>query len=199
MRLAIDLSGRSYFGNMTEVFQMKTEKRLVEPLPGFSKEIGYYLASFQFGREDTKKLLEDLAPQEIARRFLPELHSIGALAMHLGECEYWHVQSIAGERELTEDEKKFAHFFDTVENDIDRGYTAEYLISTLDRISELNREFLLDKTGDDLDKFHPRTDTNPPREVSLRWTLQLLIDHEANHRGQMSMIKRLIRGGDRAS
>ena len=32
-------------------------------------------------------------------------------------------------------------------------------------------------------------------EYSLREILQRMADHEANHRGQMSMIKRVIRGG----
>lgn len=178
---------------------MEIERRQVEPLQGFSKEIGYYLTSFQFGREQTKKLLEDLTPEEIAKRYLPEMHSIGALAMHLGECEYWYFQSISRERELTEEEIKFCHFCDTTESDFDRGYTAAYLINTLDTISEINREFLSGLTDADLDNFHPRTDVTPPRELSLRWILQLSIDHEAHHRGQISMIKRLIRGGKMAS
>jgi uncharacterized damage-inducible protein DinB len=176
-----------------------TNQRKVDPLPGFSKEIGYYLASWQFGREQTKALLEDLTQEEIAKRHLPELHSIGALAMHLGECEYWYFQAIARDRELTEEEVKFCHFCDTTENDVDRGYSAEYLINTLDTITEINREFLAGLTDADLDKFHTRKDTDPPRELSLRWMLQLSIDHEGHHRGQIAMIKRLIRRGSMAS
>lgn len=178
---------------------MEREKRQVEPLPGFSREIGYYLASFQFGREQTKDLLKDLTNEEIATRVLPEHHSIGAITLHLGECEYWYFQCIAAEKEMTEDGQKLSHFCDTIENDIDRGLTAEYLIKNLDTISELNREFLSGLTDADLDKFHPRPDTDPPRDLSLRWMLQLMIDHEGHHRGQISMIKRLIRGGKMAS
>jgi uncharacterized damage-inducible protein DinB len=143
--------------------------------------------------------LEDLTPEEIAKRHLPELHSIGALAMHLGECEYWYFQAIARDRELTGEEVKLCHFCDTTESDFDRGYTAEYLINTLDTISEINREYLAGLTDADLDKFHTRPDTDPPRELSLRWMLQLSIDHEGHHRGQIAMLKRLIRGGKMAS
>jgi uncharacterized damage-inducible protein DinB len=178
---------------------MKFEQRYVEPLAGFSKEIGYYLTSFQFGREQTKKLLEDLTPEEIAKRCLPNLHSIGAIALHLGECEYWYFQCIAAEKEMTDEGQKLSHFCDTFETDHDKGLSAEYLINTLDTISEMNREFLDGLTDADLDKFHPRTDVTPPRELSLRWMLQLMIDHEGHHRGQISMIKRLIRGGALAS
>lgn len=178
---------------------MEIIQRHVEPLPGFPREIGYYLASFQFGRGQTKELLRDLTNEEIARRFLPELHSIGAIALHLGECEYWYFQTIAAEKEMTDEGQKLSHFCDTIETDHDKGLSAEYLINTLDTISELNREMLARLTDADLDKFHPRTDVDPPRELSLRWMLQLTIDHEAHHRGQISMIKRLIRGGGTAS
>lgn len=178
---------------------MEIEKRHVEPLPGFSREIGYYLASFQLAREQTKILLEDLTKQEIACRFLPKLHSIGAIALHLGECEYWYFQTIAAEKEMSEEGRKLCHFLDTFENDIDKGLSAEYLINMLDTISDMTREFLAGYTDDDLDKFHPRTDIDPPIELSLRWMLRLSIDHEAHHRGQISMIKRLIRGGKAAS
>lgn len=178
---------------------MDIEKRHVEPHPGFPREIGYYLTSFQFGREQTKELLRDLTNEEIARRFLPKMHSIGAIALHLGECEYWYFQTIAMEKEMTEEGKKLCHFCDTFETDHDKGLSAEYLINTLDTISELTREFLAGLKDEDLDKFHTRTDVTPPRELSLRWMLQLSIDHEAHHRGQISMIKRLMRGGEMAS
>lgn len=178
---------------------MSADQRSVLPLPGFSREIGYYLASWQFGREQTKQLLADLTPEEIAKRHLPEFHSIGALAMHLGECEYWYFQAVARGRELTEDESKFCHFCDTTDNDVDRGYTAEHLIDTLDKISAATRTFLAGLTDDDLDKFFTRPDTDPPRQMSLRWLLQLSIDHEGHHRGQISMIKRILRGEGMAS
>src|SRR5688572_4690517 len=107
---------------------MEIERRDIEPVEGFSKKIGCYVTAFQFGREQTKKLLEDLTPEEIAQRFLGELHSIGALAMHLGECEYWYMQCIAAEKEMTEEGRQLCHFCDTTENDVDKGHAAEYLI-----------------------------------------------------------------------
>jgi hypothetical protein len=33
-------------------------------------------------------------------------------------------------------------------------------------------------------------------ESTLRWVLNRLIDHEANHKGQKALIKRLIRNGE---
>jgi uncharacterized damage-inducible protein DinB len=189
----------SFRENGAECLAMEIEQRHVEPVAGFSPGIGYYLASFQFGREQTKELLQDLTNEEIARRFSSGMHSIGAIGLHLGECEYWYFQTIAMEKEMTDEGKKLCHFCDTMETDHDKGLSAEYLINTLDTISEMNREFLAGLKDEALDKFHPRNDVEPARELSLRWMFQLLIDHEAHHRGQISMIKRLIRGGETAS
>jgi uncharacterized damage-inducible protein DinB len=172
---------------------MEIEKRIVEPAAGFSQQIGFYLSSFENARSATRRLIEDLSPPEIARRFLPNMHSIGAIAMHLGECEYWYLQSIAAEKEMTEEGKKLSHWLDTLEADFDRGYTAQYCLETLDKISQLTRKFLINLTDEDLEKTHPRHDLSQPVELSLRYILQLSIDHEAHHRGQISMIKRLLR------
>ena len=172
---------------------MKTEKRIIEPVAGFSREIGFYLSGLENARAETRRLIEDLSASEIARKVWPQMNSIGAIVLHLGECEYWYLQSIAAEKEMTAEGKKLSHYLDTFEADFDRGYTAEYCLETLGKISQLTRSFLAGLTDEDLEKTHPRTDLSRPAELSLRWILHLLIDHEAHHRGQISMIKRLLR------
>lgn len=178
---------------------MENEKRILEPLPGFSKEIGYYLSMLEKARTATKELLADLSPEEIATRILPNMHSIGAIAMHLGECEFWYIQSIVAGKEMTEEDRALSHWLDTLEADYDRGYTAEYCIETLDKISQMNKKVLATFNDDDLEKLHSRNDLTPPVELSLRWILRMSIDHEAHHRGQISMIKRVLRGLKSAS
>lgn len=177
---------------------MEIERRIIEPIAGFAPEIGIYLNGFRFARKQTRQLIEDLTTAEIARRVTPQMNSIGAIAMHLGECEYWYLQSVAAEKEMTEEGKKLSHWCDTFENDCDRGYTAQYLLETLDKITKLTEKFLSDKTDSDLDKMHPRRDLDRPVELSLRWILQLSIDHEAHHRGQIALIKNLLRANHQA-
>ena len=174
---------------------MNIERFGLDPVQGFSTEIGYYLAGFEYSRSRTREMLRDLTPAEIAKRIMPEIYSIGAITLHLCECEYYWFQSVVRERELTEDEKKFAHMFDGMENDVDRGFDSDYLVGKLDAISSMTYEHL--KTLDDtkLDHFFASRYGDTPKEFSLREILQRMADHEANHRGQMSMIKRVIRGG----
>jgi uncharacterized damage-inducible protein DinB len=173
---------------------MNIERFGIDPFKGFSPEIGYYLAGFEYSRSKTREMLRDLTPAEIARRIMPEIYSIGAITLHLCECEYYWIQSVVRERELAEDEQKFAHMFDAMENDVDRGFDSKYLIGKLDAIFEMTRKELRKFEDRKLDHFFASRYGDTPKEFSLREILQRLADHEANHRGQMSMIKRVIRG-----
>lgn len=177
---------------------METKQDFVEPLAGYSHHLGYYLGSLVKARAYTKDILADLTPAELAQR-LPDMYSIGALTLHLGEAEYYWIQEVVGERALTEEEMKWAHFFDTIENDVDRGLTVEHCTERIDAISAKTRELLKNYTDGDLDKVYIREYNDVRTEITLRSILHRLIDHEAHHRGQMSMIKRMIRGGEMAS
>src|SRR5262245_14449470 len=126
---------------------MELQRHGIEPIAGFSPAISYYMAGFEYGRSKTRDLLRDLTPPEIARRIMPSIHSIGAITLHLCEYEYYWIQSVVRERELSDDEQKFAHMFDAMENDVDRGFDAEYLLGKLGAISEMNCEQL--RTMDD--------------------------------------------------
>jgi len=174
---------------------MELQKHGIEPAAGFSPIIGYYLAGFDYGRVKTLEVLQDLTSAEIAMRIMPSIHSIGAITLHLCECEYYWIQSVVRERELSDEEKKFAHMFDTMENDVDRGFDAEYLIGKLSSISQITREVLMKTEDAALDRYFISRYGERDQEFSLREILQRLTDHEANHRGQMAMIKRVIRGG----
>jgi uncharacterized damage-inducible protein DinB len=172
---------------------MEIRKDILDPLSGFSHEIGYYLGAMEKSRAYTRKLVEDLTPKELAQRYLPGLHSIGAITLHLGEAEFYWIQEVVGRKIPTEEEKNFAHLMDTMENDFDRGYTAEYCLGTIDKISQMTRELLKGFADAGLEKIYLREYNEIRTEITLRSILWRLIDHEGHHRGQIAMIKRLLR------
>lgn len=165
----------------------------IAPVDGFSPAMSYYMAGFEYARSKTLELIKDLTPAEIAKRIMPEIYSIGAITLHLCECEFYWFQSVVRERELSEEEQKFAHMFDAMENDVDRGFDADYLLGKLNAISEMSYAHLNTLGDDSLDKFFISRYGERNTEFSLREILQRMTDHEANHRGQMAMIKRVIR------
>ena len=89
---------------------MEIQKYGIEPVAGFSPAMGYYIAGFEYARSRTRDMIRDLTPVEIATRTMPEIYSIGAITLHLCECEYYWIQSVVRERELSEEEQKFAKF-----------------------------------------------------------------------------------------
>lgn len=173
---------------------MGTKQGILQPVGGVSREIGFYLAGLEASRAQTISIIKDLTPGELAQRFTPAFHQIGGLALHLGECEYWWIQAGLAGRKLTDDDIKFAHIYDTTETDFAlKGYTADDCIDFLARIHQCSIDTLARFTDEDVDKV-VRFEQHPEQlEGTLRWVLHRMTDHEANHRGQMAMIKRLIR------
>jgi uncharacterized damage-inducible protein DinB len=173
---------------------METVKRTLEPMAGFAREIGFYLSAWEKTRAELRKIVSGLTDEDLACRITPEAHQIGGLVLHLGEAETWWIHSVVAEKELDEEAKKFAHMHDTTETDFaEKGYSAADCIERIDEISRRSREILAKLTDADLEKIYSYELDDKRVEASLRWIFCQLIDHEANHKGQISMLKRLMR------
>jgi len=175
---------------------MAYHRDILEPAAGVTREIGFYLAGLEEVRAQTISIITDMTSDELAERFTPAFHQIGGLALHLGECEYWWTQAAIAGRKLTEDDVKFAHIYDTTETEFAlKGYTADDCIAFLTKIHQCSIDTLAQFNDEDMDKVVLFEQHPDPFEGTLRWVLHHLVDHEANHKGQMAMIKRLIRDG----
>jgi uncharacterized damage-inducible protein DinB len=175
---------------------MEIVKRTLEPFPGVAREIGFYLSSWEMIRSELREIVADLSEAELAARITPGAHQIGGLILHLGEAESGWIHAIIAEKELDEEAKKFAHWYDTTETDFaEKGYGAKDCLERIDKIGAMSRAILAEFKDEDLDRlFGYKRDSGERVEVSLRWVLHHLIDHEANHKGQISMLKRILRG-----
>ena len=176
---------------------MEVEKRTFEPASGFSGALAFYIANLDAARTRLRKIAADLTAEELAARAFPAAHQIGNLILHLGESEAgWIWQIIAG-KEFSEDEKRFIHWYDTTERDFkEKGYSAAECLERIDQITERSRKLLSAFTDADLDRFFGYERNGKRVEVTLRHVLVDLADHEAVHRGQISMLKRILRETD---
>jgi uncharacterized damage-inducible protein DinB len=173
---------------------MKTEREILEPMPGFSREIGFYLSAMEEIRSRTRKTVEDLSDVENARKILPNVQPIGRLILHIGESEFWWIQSIVAGKEMDDRMHHIAHSDDWEKDDFaEKGYGTKYCIEAIDKISQMNREFLAVFTDEDLEKLHILKKPDKEIHLSLRRILLHLSEHEAAHTGQISMLKRLLR------
>ena len=173
---------------------MEIVKRTIEPVEGFSREIGFYLSGWEKARDGLRRVVSDLSDEELSKRILPDAHQIGGLILHLGEAETWWIHSVVAEKQLDEEAKKFAHMYDTTETDFaGKGYSAKDCIERLDKIGSKSREILAALNDEDLERIFTYERNDQRVEASLRWILCQMIEHEANHLGQISMTKRLLR------
>lgn len=175
---------------------MKVEREILEPMPGVAREIGFYLSGIEETRAELRDAVADLTVEELARRVLPDAHQIGALILHIGEAEASWIHSRVAGRELSDEVKKFVHWCDTTETDFaEKGYSAKDCIERIDEISRMSRAILAEFGDEDIDKIFSYDRQKGRLEISLRSILRHLADHEATHKGQILMLKRLLREG----
>jgi uncharacterized damage-inducible protein DinB len=173
---------------------MKVEQQALTPTAGVAGEIGFYLSGIEKVRAQIREAVSDLTPAELALRVTPTAHQIGNLLLHLGEAEAGWIHQIVAERELSDEEKQFVHFYDTTETDFaGKGYSATECIERIDEISRRSREILARFSDADLERFFGFERDGRRIEVTLRWVLIHLLEHEATHKGQITMLKRLMR------
>src|SRR5687768_2410761 len=104
------------------------------------------------------------------------------------------MQMVVAGYELTEVGKK-APYWDVLE-DVDavarKGYTTEFCLSEIAKISNQTRDVLFSYNDKDLERIITFERHGETTEYNLRWILHRLIDHEAQHKGQILMLKRLM-------
>jgi len=170
------------------------ERRVLTPHPGLSTGIGYYLSGMEEVREQVVEAVKGIPDASIGRPAFLGAHSIGALVLHIGEAEWFWMQMVVSGHKLTEEDKKAPYWdiLDDVEGVGRKGYTTDFCLREIEMIRNQTRDVLFTYNDKDLERiisFQRRGETS---EYSLRWILHRLIDHEAQHKGQILMLKRLM-------
>jgi uncharacterized damage-inducible protein DinB len=168
-------------------------RQTLAPHPGLSREIGLYLSGMEEVREQVRQAVSSLSEQQIGRPAFLGAHPIGALVLHIGEAEWWWMQCIVAGHQITEEIRTSA-FWDVLEDPEGfgkRAHTAEFCLQEIDKIRNQTRDLLFGRNDADLERIHSIQKKDGTREHSLRWILHHLIDHEAQHKGQILMLKRL--------
>lgn len=176
---------------------MSARKNLLSPAPGFSPEIGLALSAMEEVREQVRQIVREMPDTELVRRAFPNTHPIGALLLHLCESEWWWMQSVVSGRELTDEEKKLVHWDVLKDPSVldSRASSGQYCLEVLDQVRERTREVLASFDDRDLERLFSYRRGDEQMEVSLRWVLHHLVDHEAQHKGQILLLKRMLAEG----
>lgn len=169
-------------------------RQILTPHPGLSTGIGYYLSGMEEVRNQLRKAVKGIEGVPLGRPAFLGAHSIGALVLHIGEAEWWWMQCNVAGHKLTEEDRKAAFWdvLDDPEGFASRSYTSEFCLLELDKIRNQTRDLLFSYNDKDLEKIITVDRHGEKFEYNLRWILHHLIDHEAQHKGQILMLKRLM-------
>lgn len=169
-------------------------KHFLQPEAGLSPALGLALASMDEVREQLRGAVSELTDEQMARRATEGAHSIGALVMHIGEAEWWWMNCIVQGHKLTREDFR-QPFWDVLEDPegfASKKYSAPFCLETIGRIRSETRAFLSTRRDEDLENIYSHKRGDRQMEASLRWILHHLVDHEAQHKGQILMLKRLL-------
>ncbi|MFW9787587.1 MAG: DinB family protein [Candidatus Thorarchaeota archaeon] len=154
-----------------------------------SPRIALFYAMLERTRGRLVRRVETLSKETLD--FSPDrksVESIGTLLIHIAAIEYsWILEDIAG-KEMEYEKWKYA--FSLREN-IDQitGESVEFYLSRLKEVREEVFDFLKTLSDENLDSI---IDVDSEK-VSIEWILFHLIEHEAMHIGQISVLRRLWR------
>jgi len=169
-------------------------QRVLTPHPGLSTGIGYYLSGMEEVRSQLVAAVKDIPDDLIGKPAFLGAHSIGALVLHIGEAEWFWMQMVVSGHQLTDEDKKAPYWdiLDDVEAVARSGFTAEFCLREIEMIRNQTRDVLFGYNDKDLERIIHFERQDKPTEHNLRWILHHLVDHEAQHKGQILMLKRLM-------
>ena len=173
-------------------------RHILTPAPGVSPEIGFYLSGMEEVREQVRDAVVSLSGPKLNRPAFIGSHSIGGLVLHIGEAEWWWMQCVVAGHELTFADRQMP-YWDVLENPKafeGKGYTAEFCLQEIEKIRSQTRTLLASFNDNALELIFSFERGGNTHEHSLRWILHHLIDHEAQHKGQILLLKRMMPGGN---
>ncbi len=162
-------------------------------------EVGLFQRMRQELRRRFKSTIAELSPSQLA--WVPEKggNSIGSLLLHIVEAELFWVQYVCTGRELTAEQK--TEYRTEIFGDPDapplEEHPVEWFVEKLDESRRNVAEFCSVLTDPMLDECrHFVDDEGREYEFTVRWILFHLIEHEAGHRSQILMLRRMLQARD---
>jgi len=172
------------------------EINIIGPRAGYSTQLGIFVSMMDWMRESVIRAVKGLSQAELDSLIDPESNTIGALLMHLAATEVIYQDlTFYGLKEFSETNKEKWNVAMSLGDDGRKqikGHHLEYYLSALKEVREKTiAEF---KKRDDkwLAEVDPSFFGNKPTNNYCKWFH--VCEHEANHRGQMTVIIKRLPG-----
>lgn len=167
--------------------------RLISRPDGYAPLVATWLGAMAESREDLLEMVRDLTVAELHRRVVPGAHSVAEILWHVANVELWWVEHVLQGREIgLETRTRFGLTVPGQLNTPPADWGVERFISLVNEAHGLT--LAVCRTMSD-ERFRESACLIPGRDkgFSPEWILYNLLDHVANHRGQIALLKRLLR------
>ena len=177
---------------------IQRESLSVEPLPSYEPIIGRWLWALEDTRRETKLALVNLDPSLLDWISSPTENSIGSLLYHIGliELDWLYVEAL----DNAPWPEELKALFPIGARDAQQVLSVIRDVSLdehLRRLDILRAHLLAAFRGMSLEEFR-RPRTFPEYDVTPEWVVHHLIQHEAEHRGHIQMLRSLAEHANEA-
>ena len=167
---------------------MAPRSRLIESLPGYSREIGHLVAMMTYTRQTTLAAVKDLTERELDYLHDAGSNSIGGLLAHITAVEaYYQAVSLDGRPLTPEEDARLGAALalgDRGRAEI-RGLPLERYLVQMDVV----RSRTLAELAKRNDSWLTETVTLRETTLSHHWIWFHVFEDELNHRGQIRWLK----------
>ena len=151
--------------------------------------------------EDIRKVtlqgIAGLTKEQLFAEPLPGEFPIGAYLMHLGECDIGWYETLSGGKIPDELKKRcyYSAWFDVPETDYAppaEPIEPDEYIAAISEVREIVLNYIRKMSDEDLEiTIKRKRSATVEVELSRKWIIYHLIEHEAHTRGQMFMLIRM--------
>lgn len=161
----------------------------VAPVPGCHPEIGLLAASLADGTREWREELGEVSEEAVVWAARPGGHSIGAVLLHIAEVEIWWIHHVCGGQDMdpVEMELLMSEQIQQYEGDwpVPHRKPLDWYYERLDSVRERTMR-LLPEFSDPARLIHRE---KWDEDLSVRWILSHVVQHEAYHGGQAVLLK----------
>jgi uncharacterized damage-inducible protein DinB len=170
----------------------KLVRRFIEPAPGFAGELGIWIASLDDVRRRTLEAVAALTPEELAWKPPGGGNSIGQLLRHIALVELdWVLTDLSRGEALSKTAPPILLLDGPM---ADPGpQPLEIFQAALDYARKETKTRLGRYGRDEIETSREYAGDGARRVFNVRWILLHMLDHEAQHCGQILALKRQMK------
>jgi len=169
---------------------------VIGPTDGYSPYIGTLVSMLNYNRHTIIETVKMLTKDQLDYLHDPASNTIGSLILHLGAVDkFYQINTFEGKQEFNETDKKIWNAAMNLGDEGRKNIKGQEVKYYLDMIGEVRQKTLDEfKKKDDkwLLAIDPEWSKKDPLNTFWKWFH--VCEHESNHRGQMTWLKKRLPG-----